>query len=147
MHSFTDRLSAFCSFLRWFRFSITSDWVFLIVGVFFLRCKRVVSVYHCCFCMFPLVVDFWSEELLRNKCHLAAKLGTKLADLLQRSSLPYVSHIVGGCYYSCFSWQTLFFSVIEMFSVLKGQKSILICHWCRQQLYMFMYGFNLDCEV
>jgi hypothetical protein len=49
---------------------------------FFLRCKRVVSVYHCCFCIFHLVVDFLSEELLQDKCHLAAKLGTKLADLL-----------------------------------------------------------------
>ncbi len=82
MHSFTDRLSVFCSFLRWFGFSIISDWVFLIVEVSFLRCKRVVSVYHCCFCIFHLVVDFLSEGLLQDKCHLAAKLGTKLADLL-----------------------------------------------------------------
>jgi hypothetical protein len=63
MHSFTDRVSVFCSSLSWFGIFITSDWVFRVVGIFFLRCKRVVSIYHCCFCMFHLVVDFWSEEI------------------------------------------------------------------------------------
>jgi hypothetical protein len=63
MHSFRDRVSVFCSVLRWFGLFITSDWVFLVVGIFFLRCQRVVSIYHCCFGLFHLVVDFWSEEI------------------------------------------------------------------------------------
>ncbi len=36
------------------------------------------------------------KKYLQIKWHLAAKLGTKLADMLLRSSLLYVSHIVEG---------------------------------------------------
>jgi hypothetical protein len=53
----------FVLFLRWFEFFIVSDWVFLVVGIFFLKCKRVISIYHCCFVLFHPVVDFWSEEM------------------------------------------------------------------------------------
>jgi hypothetical protein len=49
-------------------------WTFLLlltgfslhVGVFFLRCNRVVSICHCCFGLFHLVVDSWSEEIFAN---------------------------------------------------------------------------------
>ncbi len=36
----------------------------LLLGSSFLRCKRVVSIYHCCFGLFYLVVDSWSEEII-----------------------------------------------------------------------------------
>jgi hypothetical protein len=49
------------------------DWGLLLL------CKLVVSVYCCCYGLFPLVADFWSEEILRIACHLAAKFGTKHA--------------------------------------------------------------------
>jgi hypothetical protein len=49
--------------LRWSGLLITSDWVFLLGEIFFLRCKRVVSIYHCCFGLFHLVFDFWSDEV------------------------------------------------------------------------------------
>jgi hypothetical protein len=63
MHSFRDRVFVFCSTLRRFGLFITCDWIFLVVGIFFLRRKRVVLIYQCCFCVFHLVVDFWSEEI------------------------------------------------------------------------------------
>ncbi len=95
-----------------------------------LRCKRVVSLYHCCFVLFHSVVESGVKKYSQNEWHLAAKLGTKLANLLQRSSLLYMSHIVGWCYYSCSSCQTLFFSVIEMFSVVKLKNSFWFAAGC-----------------
>ncbi len=47
-----------------------------------IRCKRVVSIYHCCFVLFHPVVDSGVKKYSQNKWHLAAKLGTKLANLL-----------------------------------------------------------------
>ncbi len=81
MHSFRDRVSELCSFLRWFGLFITSDWVFLVVGIFFLR----LTGSFCILLLFGLFI--WLlitgvKKYSQNKCHLAAKLGTKLADLL-----------------------------------------------------------------
>ena len=53
----------FCPFLSWFWLFITCDWIVLAVGIFMLRCKRVVSMYYCCFGLYYFVVDFWSEEI------------------------------------------------------------------------------------
>ena len=53
----------FVLFLSWFGLFITCDWIFLAVGIFILRCKRVVSMYYCCFGLYHFVVDFWSEEI------------------------------------------------------------------------------------
>ncbi len=148
MHSFKDRVSVFCSFLRWFRLFITSDQVFFIVGILFLRCERVVSMYYCCFSSFIWSLYSRVKKYSQNKWHLVAKFGTKLANLLQRSSLPYVSHIVGGGVISfMFLLLDAVFLCYRDVQRCKSQKSILICHWCRQQLYLFMYAFNLDWEV
>jgi hypothetical protein len=43
---------------------ITSDRVFIVGWGLLLRCNWVFSIYHCCFCLFHLVVDFWSEEVI-----------------------------------------------------------------------------------
>ena len=79
MHSFRDRVSVFCSILRWFGLFITFDRDFLVVEIFFLRCKRVVSIYNCCFCCIILLLISGVKKYLQNECHLAAKFGTKLA--------------------------------------------------------------------
>ncbi len=41
----------------------TFDWVLLVGWGLILRCKRVGSICCCCFCLFSLGVDFWSEEI------------------------------------------------------------------------------------
>jgi hypothetical protein len=65
MHSFKDRALHIVPFLGWFGPFITFDRDFLVVGIFFLRCKRVVTIYNCCFVVL-FVVDFWSEEIFVN---------------------------------------------------------------------------------
>jgi hypothetical protein len=64
MHSYKDRVSVFCSYLSRCSLFVTSDWVFLVGWGLLLRCNRVFSMYYCCFCLFHLVVDFWSEEVI-----------------------------------------------------------------------------------
>jgi hypothetical protein len=64
MHSYKDRVSVFCSYLSRCGLFITSDRVFIVGGGLLLRCNWVFSIYHCCFCLFRLVVDFWSEEVI-----------------------------------------------------------------------------------
>jgi hypothetical protein len=64
MHSYKDRVSVFCSCLSRCGLFITSDWVFLVGWGLLLRGNRVFSIYHCCFGLFHLVVDIWSEEVI-----------------------------------------------------------------------------------
>jgi hypothetical protein len=72
----------FVLFLRWFGLFITFDQDFLVVGIFFLMCKRVVTIFNCCFCCIILLLISGVKKYLQIKCHLAAKLGTKLAELM-----------------------------------------------------------------
>ncbi len=82
MHSFKDGVSVFCSFLSGFGLFIASDRDFFVVGIFFLRCKRVVSIYNCCFVLFSWLLISGVKKYLQNEWHLAAKLGTTPAYLL-----------------------------------------------------------------
>ena len=79
MHSFKDRVSAFCSFLSWCGIFIISDWDVLVGWGLLLRCNRVSSVYHCCFVCYIWLLISGVKKLLQNECHLAAKFGTNFA--------------------------------------------------------------------
>ncbi len=46
---------------------ITSDWVFLVVGVLFLRCERVVPIYYCCFGLFIWLLISGVKKYSQNK--------------------------------------------------------------------------------
>jgi hypothetical protein len=75
-------VSVFCSYLRRCGLFITSDWVFLVGWGLLLRCNQVFSNTIVVFVCFIWLLISGVKKVLQNKCHLAAKLGTKLADLL-----------------------------------------------------------------
>ncbi len=89
-------------------------------------------------------------KYVRNNCHLAANFGTKACNFCCRGLIWHKWVILLGGYYAYFSCQTLFFSVIEIFSVTKLRR-FLTCrgevsdYICSNDVLNLIWNYNLIC--